>query len=234
MHQAALHVAGPPVNVRAMRHPLSGLYVITRPLPGAAGTLAEAVSEAIAGGARLIQYRDKSESTRRRREEAGAVMEVCREKGVPLIVNDDVELAATVGADGAHLGERDDAPGRARAALGPNAIIGVSCYNELERARRAVADGASYVAFGSFFPSPTKPNAVTAPPGLLRDARRELDVPVCAIGGITPENGAGLIAAGADMLAVLSGVFEAVSVREAACRYARLFESNNESEGAGT
>lgn len=232
MPTPALHVSTPLVNVAAMHTRLSGLYVITRPLPGGGSALADAVRRAIAGGATLVQYRDKSRNGERRRAEASAVLEACRVAGVPLIINDDCDLAARVGADGVHLGATDASPGEARDTLGSDTIIGVSCYNELERAIEAEAAGASYVAFGSFFPSSTKPNAVRAHPELLREARHRLSIPICAIGGITAENGAELVKAGADMLAVLSGVFECVDPEEVAGRYAALFSSQRKTQGA--
>lgn len=219
-----LHVTTPPVNVLTMLRRTTGLYVITRPLPGGPEALAKAVDEAIAGGAVLVQYREKGGSASSRREEAAAVLRTCRDQGVPLIINDDIELAREVGADGVHLGQYDASISAAREALGTRVIIGISCYNELAPAIEAQRAGASYVAFGSFFPSPTKPNAVRADPGLLRRARKRLDLPLCAIGGITPDNGADLVRAGADLLAVVSGVFEASSIRDAAQRYTNLFE----------
>lgn len=215
-----------------MHRALNGLYVITRPVPGGPDALAEAVEQAIAGGAVLVQYRDKSGDAGRREKEAGAVLEVCRAGDVPLVVNDDVDLARRVGADGVHLGADDPPIAKAREALGEEAVIGVSCYNELDRARNAETAGANYVAFGSFFPSPTKPDAVRAGPELLREGRRTLSVPLCAIGGITPENGARLVRAGADLVAVLSGVFDGPDVREAARRYATLFDSRPMKQGA--
>lgn len=201
---------------------LRGLYAITTEAPGPEA-LTEQVARAIRGGAAVVQYRDKSDDAARRREEAEALLVLCRAHGVPLIVNDDVELARAVGADGVHLG-RDDIPlAQARAALGPQALIGVSCYNVLDRALAAQEAGADYVAFGSFFPSSTKPAAVRAGLELLREARSRLDLPIVAIGGITPENGAQLVEAGADMLAVIQGVFGAPDPQAAARRYAALF-----------
>ncbi len=200
-----------------------GLYAIADTQCLSEAHLLGAVGEAIAGGARLIQYRDKGADPARRREQARALLALCRGHGIPLIVNDDVGLAAAIGADGAHIG-RDDLPlADARRALGAGRLIGVSCYNELERALAAERQGADYVAFGSFFPSPTKPQAVRASLALLRAARAELRVPIVAIGGITPENGADLLAAGADALAVIDGVFNQPDIRAAAQRYARLF-----------
>ena len=202
---------------------IRGLYAIadTEYLPSA--RLPAAVEHAIQGGARLIQYRDKNGDRATRRGQAEELARLCRRHGVPLIVNDDVDLAADSGADGVHLG-RDDAPvAGARRRLGPRAGIGVSCYNELERALAAESQGADYVAFGSFHPSRTKPRAVRATPELLRAARKKLRLPIVAIGGVTPENGAELIAAGADALAAAEGVFNQPDVRAAAERYARLF-----------
>jgi thiamine-phosphate pyrophosphorylase len=143
---------------------------------------------------------------------------------VLFIVNDDVTLAKETQADGVHLGREDASLVQARAQLGPKVIIGLSCYNELARVETAQAQGADYVAFGRFFPSRTKPRAVPANLDLLREAKKKLRIPVVAIGGITPENGASLIAAGADALAVIEGVFGQADVRAAATRYSRLFE----------
>jgi thiamine-phosphate pyrophosphorylase len=198
--------------------------VITDAGLGRGAALVSMVSEAIDGGARLVQYRDKSRDVAGRREEAAGLAALCRLHGVPLIVNDDVELASEVGADGVHLGRDDPAVATARRRLGEAALIGVSCYDRFERAVAAAAAGADYVAFGRFFASATKPDSVRAETGLLRRARRELGLPVVAIGGITPENGGALIAAGADMLAVVRAVFAAADVRAAAAALARLFQ----------
>lgn len=185
--------------------------------------LATAVQQALDGGAVVIQYRDKSSDRARRLEEARALAALCQPHGARFIVNDDVELTKAVDADGVHLGRDDPAIEAARADLGAKALIGVSCYNELARALDAEKRGADYVAFGSFFPSPTKPHAVRATLDLLKEARARLRVPIVAIGGITPENGASLITAGADLLAVIDGVFGQSDIRAAAERYARLF-----------
>lgn len=202
---------------------LAGLYAIadTRYLDDA--RIAAAVADAIAGGACVIQYRDKKHDAKSRFQQASELAGLCHQHGVLFIVNDDVTLAQQAGADGVHLGREDASLAQAREQLGPQAIIGVSCYNEFERALRAQADGADYVAFGRFFSSRTKPQAVQADPALLREARQKLRVPIVAIGGITPENGASLIAAGADALAVIEGVFGQNDVRAAAASYARLF-----------
>ena len=203
---------------------LRGLYVITAADVLSAEHLTLAVTQAIEGGATLVQYRDKNSDAVKRETESRALLEICRSYQVPLIINDDVALAHTVGADGVHLGRDDASVADARRTLGRNAIIGVSCYNLLARARMAEAAGADYVAFGRFFTSRTKPHAVLADVELLRSARAELRIPIIAIGGITPANGARLIEAGADMLAVVEGVFGADDIRTAAQHYKNLFE----------
>jgi len=202
-----------------------GLYAITDSTLIPPEQLIEAVALAIQGGAIMIQYRNKGGDESLRQWEAQDLVNLCRPLGVPLIINDDVKLAQMVRAHGVHLGKEDPHIAEARAALGPNAIIGVSCYNELERALAAEQAGADYVAFGSFFPSATKPQAVPAELALLREAKQRLKIPVVAIGGITADNGARLIEAGADLLAVISDVFGQRDIRAAAERIARLFES---------
>lgn len=185
--------------------------------------LATQVEQAIAGGARLIQYRNKGGDAAARLRTARSLLAVCRAAAVPLIINDDLDLAARIGADGVHLGQDDPDPREARSRLGPGAIIGVSCYDQLQRALHAQAIGADYVAFGRFFPSATKPLAVPATPELLRRARRHLAIPLVAIGGITPESGRLLIAAGADMLAAVDAVFGQSDIRAAAAAFDPLF-----------
>jgi thiamine-phosphate pyrophosphorylase len=208
--------------VSAAARRVSGLYAVT---PDNADTiwLVAAVEAALKGGARLIQYRNKAALPRLRREQACALRAVCARFDRPLIVNDDLDAALASGADGVHVGA-DDAPiSAAREALGPGKLVGVSCYGSLERARAARDSGADYVAFGSFFPSRVKPHAVAAPVTLLGAARREIDLPLVAIGGITAENGERLVAAGADALAVISSVFGAADIEAAARGFNRLF-----------
>ncbi len=204
---------------------LRGLYAITDGTRDTA-LLVRKVSLALAGGARVIQYRDKHSDGDHRREQALSLAQLCNAANVPLIINDDVDLTLACGADGVHLGGDDVTIATARRALGENRLIGASCYNRLDLARKAVADGADYVAFGSFFASPTKPNAVRATPELLRAARTELKVPLVAIGGISPENAALLVTAGADMLAVISAVFSAPDIESAAQSFAAEFASS--------
>jgi thiamine-phosphate pyrophosphorylase len=188
------------------------------------------VAAALRGGARLVQYRDKSDDNARRLDEATALAALCREQGALLLINDDVELAAASGAHGVHLGKDDVEIATARRRLPGDGLIGISCYNQLERARQAADQGADYVAFGSFFPSPTKPHAARAELDLLRCARLELSLPVVAIGGISPENGAALVRAGADMLAVISAVFAAPDITAAARAFAPCFSPTEETD----
>ena len=191
---------------------MRGLYAITPEGPG----LVEKVRAALQGGIALLQYRRKRGTP----EEAEAIARLAREYGVPLIVNDDVELALAVGADGAHLGRDDGDFSLARKKL-KGKILGASCYDKTELARAAVAAGADYVAFGSVFASPTKPGAVRAPLSLFKNP---LGVPKCAIGGITLENAPLAIAAGADLLAVITDLFDAPDIAARARSYAKLFQ----------
>ncbi|MGQ0586025.1 MAG: thiamine phosphate synthase [Gammaproteobacteria bacterium] len=212
-----------------LRGPLHGLYAITSDtLCRAPGQLARAVEAALAGGARLIQYRDKESDAAARQHTARALLELCRTHNALFIVNDDVELALAIGADGVHLGNKDLPLREARRRLGGLATIGVSCANALERAITAQGEGASYVAFGRFFPSRTKPEAPQAELALLRQAREKLHIPICAIGGITPANARPLVEAGAAMIAAVEGVFGAgppEGVEAAARAYSRLFDN---------
>ena len=205
-----------------MNRRLRGLYAITDGTLLSDEQLLTSVEQVINGGAQIIQYRDKSANQPRRLQQAQQLLELCRRHGVTFIINDDVALAAAIGADGVHLGRDDGDIASARRAL-EDGVIGVSCYNQWPLAEAAVVAGADYIAFGAFFPSATKPNAVRAAPELLQRSRRELTVPVVAIGGITPENGRELIEAGADMLAVVQGVFAQPDIHTAARRYAALF-----------
>jgi len=202
--------------------PTRGLYAITDSRLTPPATLQAQVAAAIAGGAVIIQYRDKLATRGQRHARAAALLELCRQQGVPLIINDDTGLAARLGA-GVHLGRDDDGVASARRQLGPDALIGASCYNDLQRAHAAASAGADYVAFGRFFSSRSKPQAVAADIALLQSARRSLALPIVAIGGITPDNGATLVAAGADLVAAIDGVFGATDVQLAAHAYRRLF-----------
>jgi len=192
---------------------LRGLYAIT---PEDIARVAPAVSS---GALCALQYRSKSVDTARRRAEALALAQLCRRHGVPLIINDDLELALAIGADGVHLGREDGDLPAARVKL-PGRILGVSCYDSLETAHAAIAAGADYVAFGSVFASPTKPGAVRAPLALFS---HDLGVPKVAIGGITVDNAPRLAAAGADAVAVISDLFDAPDVAARAREYAKVF-----------
>ena len=202
---------------------LRGLYAIT---PQGLGTdeLIAAVRAALEGGAAVVQFRDKSADAGMRRERAGALLALARTNRVPLIVNDDVDLAAQIDADGVHVGRDDGAVSAARRKL-PGKLLGVSCYASVDLAREAVAAGADYVAFGSVYPSPTKPHAVRAPLGLFREARA-LGVPLVAIGGINTGNALELVRAGADCVAVISDLFGVPDVRARAAEFARLFATS--------
>ncbi|WP_300450539.1 thiamine phosphate synthase [Accumulibacter sp.] len=205
------------------RHALRGLYAIT-PDGLAAKDLLARVEAALRGGVSLVQYREKSGDARRRAELAHALQSLCRRFGARLIVNDDLRLALEINADGVHLGASDGDLGAARQALAPGCLLGASCYADFERARRAAAAGADYVAFGAVHPSSTKPLAVPAPLSLFHRCRVELGVPACAIGGITVRNAAPLLAAGADLLAVVADLFEAEDIAARAATYQQLFE----------
>lgn len=197
-----------------------GLYAITDTALTRERGVVHCVRAAVAGGAAMVQYRDKSDDARRRRAEATALLGVCRDSGVPLIINDDVALAAAIGADGVHVGRDDGGVADARARLGPRAIVGASCYHHLDLAMEAAAAGASYVAFGRVFPSRTKPGAALADATLVREARSRLDLPIAVIGGVTAENSPEMVSAGADLLAVINDLWTADDPRARAAEYA--------------
>jgi thiamine-phosphate pyrophosphorylase len=197
-----------------------GLYLVTPDEPDSARLLARV--EPLLPHATWLQYRNKAAPARLRAEQAALLQALCAACGVPLLVNDDPRLAAAVGAAGVHLGEGDDAIAIARDIVGHGAIIGASCYDDPGRAHAAAVAGADYLAFGAFFPSATKPVARRAAPAMLQTATRHR-LPLVAIGGITPDNGAIPIAAGADLLAVVGGVFDAPDPVAAACALCALF-----------
>jgi thiamine-phosphate pyrophosphorylase len=203
-----------------MRFPDRGLYAITQTINKSGDTIIDEVEAAIQGGAVIVQYRDKNPADAPFL--AKELVKICHQHKVPLIVNDDVELAVMVGADGVHIGKEDGAIAQARKRLGNNAIIGVSCYNFIELAIEAQTQGATYVAFGRFFPSSSKPLAAPAQLETLQQAKLRLNIPIVAIGGILPENGAQLLAAGADLLAVIGGLFDS-EPEQSARAYQALF-----------
>jgi thiamine-phosphate pyrophosphorylase len=205
--------------------PRSGLYAITDTTACARHGIVASVTMAIAGGARMVQYRDKSNDAMRRERESRALLRLCRGNAVPLIINDDAALAAAIGADGVHIGQDDGSVAKARSIVGPHSIVGASCYHHLDLARRAADEGASYVAFGRCFPSRSKPGRPLATPELIATAREQVPLPVVAIGGIEADNGSVLIDAGAHMLACILSVFGHDDVTTAARRLQDLFES---------
>lgn len=213
-----------------MRHSLgsriNGLYAITPDEPDTAELLRK-VRLALLGGASVLQYRDKSSNETLKLNRAQALRELANEFGVAFIVNDDVRLALQADADGVHLGAQDDDIGMARSVLGRNKIIGISCYNLLSRARHAAHAGADYIAFGAFFSSVIKPNAIRADINLLQEARAEFDLPLVAIGGITLQNAAPLVQAGANGLAVISSLFNATDITVEAQNFSKLFIQGN-------
>lgn len=202
---------------------IRGLYAITDPALLPCWRLPDGVRAALEGGVRWLQYRNKHDSTGEREQEARVLQLLCERAGAQLIINDDVELAARIGAAGVHVGQSDTAVRSARERLGPGAIIGATCHADVDAARHALCDGADYVAFGRFYPSATKPDAPPCPLDVLRAARAALDAPVVAIGGITPENAPPLLAAGADALAVIHGLFAAPDIAARAAQYLALF-----------
>lgn len=205
-----------------MRFPLRGLYAITQTKNKTADIIINEVIAAIKGGAVVVQFRDKEPLDAIYL--ADQLVKVCHEYKVPLLINDDIELAIKVGADGVHIGREDGAISEARDRLGADAIIGVSCYNFVEQALNAQEQGATYVAFGRFFPSSSKPLAAPAELDTLRKAKFLLDIPIVAIGGILPENGGPLLTAGADLLAVIGGLFE-TQPEQSARAYQALFDN---------
>lgn len=216
---------------------MRGLYAITPELPDT-NELIGRVRQAIAGGANVVQYRSKQTAPDIVRTQALALRELTGTTGTLFIVNDDSDLALSVGADGVHIG-RDDADVNAISRIrqeyanrpahnrSKRFMVGVSCYNEMTRAQTAVAAGADYIAFGSFFPSPTKPQALRADAALIRSAKAKFTVPVVAIGGITIDNAHQLISANVDAVAVISGLFDADDIEQRAREFTNLFNPEN-------
>lgn len=205
-----------------VKHGIKGLYAITPDIPNS-DELSRKVRLALQGGAQVLQYRNKSAEADLKLLQAQSLRALTQEFDTTFIVNDDAQLAAQVDADGVHLGGEDGSVAKARALLGKQKIIGVSCYNRTSLAQEAVKQGADYVAFGAFFVSSIKPGAVKADVSMLQTARHELNVPIVAIGGITQLNGKVLIDAGADALAVISALFDAPDIEVAAHEFSTLF-----------
>jgi thiamine-phosphate pyrophosphorylase len=201
---------------------VAGLYAVTPDTDDTPQLLAK-VEAALAGGARLLQYRNKTASGALRLVQGRALLALCWEYQVPLIINDHLDLALALDAHGLHVGAEDASATEARKRLGPAKIVGVSCYGRIENAEAAVAAGATYVAFGGFFPSQVKPGSARTPIEVLSEARRDVKLPIVAIGGITIENAPRLIEAGADSVAVISALFGAADVKAAAQGFGALF-----------
>lgn len=201
----------------------SGVYAVT-PADADTDRLLARVEAALQGGVSVLQYREKTGDVALRHAQASELLALCRRHGVPLIINDNLRLADLVDADGVHLGAEDAKLREARIILGADKYVGISCYHSLASARAAETGGADYVAFGSFYPSPTKPQAPPAPLTLLREARAVLHLPIVAIGGITADNAAALLENGADALAVISAIFDTPDPRAAASRLNALFQ----------
>lgn len=214
-----------------MAFPRRGIYGINREQDSGL-CLEHALAAAIRGGLVAFQYRRKADAgeDQARLDEAVRLMAICRHAGIPFIVNDDVDLAHRIAADGVHLGRDDASPRAARSLLGPDALIGVSCYDSVARAQDAERASADYVAFGRFFPSQTKPLASPATPKTLKEARRRLRVPIVAIGGITRDNGSVLLDAGADVLAVVDAAFGAEEPERAVRELTALFAVSEQTD----
>jgi thiamine-phosphate pyrophosphorylase len=210
------------VKKHAINRAVAGLYAITPDLPDTPKLLHK-VRLALQGDARVLQYRNKVAAAALKLQQAQALRHLTREFGITFIVNDDPLLAAQVDADGVHLGAEDGGVVAARTLLGHAKIIGVSCYNRAPLALAAAQQGADYVALGAFFPSSVKPEAVEADVTLLQKVRSELSLPIVAIGGITQQNGAALIDAGADALAVISALWDAPDIEASAHQFSTLF-----------
>lgn len=201
---------------------IAGLYAVTPDLPDT-DVLCRKVQAALAGGAKVLQYRNKAASAPLRRDQASRLHALCRARGVPLIVNDDLDLAIALGAEGVHLGIDDGSVRDARTRIGEEMVLGISCYDSLARAEIAIDEGADYIAFGAAFPSRVKPDAVRADVELYAEARSRYRVPIVAIGGITLDNAPALIGAGVDAIAVISALFETPDIERAASSFTALF-----------
>lgn len=201
---------------------MRGLYLVT-PNWDDTEKLIAATNAALGAGAALVQYRHKDAGPDLRREQATALLALCRRHGRPLVINDHVDLCQAIDADGVHLGHTDAGIREARALLGSDKIVGASCYGELALARAAVEAGASYVAFGGFYPSPVKKYTFVTPPELLDQARAEFKLPIVVIGGMTPNNAAPLVARGIDLVAAITSVYGSRDPAEAARAFGALF-----------
>ena len=201
---------------------IKGLYAIT-PDMADLNTLIQKTQWAIEGGALMVQYRSKIHNRDVKMQQCAAILRLCREYKIPCIVNDDVDMCRILEADGVHLGEKDDNIADVRRILGEDAIIGSSCYDQLNRAKQAQNEGASYVAFGAMFETLTKPHAPRATLELLREAKSQIQIPIVAIGGITMNNAHDVIETGIDAIAVINSLFEAKTIKETAETFSKMF-----------
>ena len=215
-----------------MKPRVAGLYAVTPDIEDTPELLTK-VEAALAGGARLLQYRNKTASPTLRLVQGRALLALCWKYQAPLIINDHLDLALALDADGLHVGSEDGSTAEARKQLGPDKILGVSCYGRIDSALAATSAGATYVAFGGFFPSKVKPGSTRNPIGLLKEAKARLKLPVVAIGGITVENAPQLIEAGADSVAVITALFAVADIRLAAQGFSALFPGWGRKTAAG-
>lgn len=206
---------------------LHGLYSVTDEKLIVPEQFSATIKQILQGGGKIIQYRNKSNNENLRKHQAIELKRLCNQYKALFIINDDVELARQVKADGVHLGQNDSSISQARTALGKQAIIGVSCYNRFDLAQQAQNEGADYIAFGAFFPSAIKPEACVADIKLLIQAKQQLSIPVCAIGGINIDNAAQLVTNGADMIAVISGLLTQKDIASSAQKLSALFQKQN-------
>ena len=201
---------------------IKGLYAIT-PDMADSNSLLQKTQLAIEGGAFMVQYRSKIQDRDVKMQQCAAILRLCREYEIPCIVNDDVDMCRVLEADGVHLGEKDDNIAEVRRILGEDAIIGSSCYDQLNRAKQAQKEGASYVAFGAMFETSTKPNAPRATLELLREAKSQIQIPIVAIGGITVNNAHDVIKTGVDAIAVITSLYDAKTIKETAETFSKMF-----------
>lgn len=201
---------------------MQGLYLVTPNWEDTA-RMVRITETALHAGAAMVQYRNKDAHARLRREQGAALLTLCRRYGRPLVINDHLDLCLTLGADGVHVGGTDLSVRAVRAALGPDKIVGASCYGELDLARAAERDGASYAAFGGFYPSLVKQYSFVTAPAIVREARAELALPIVVIGGMTPDNAAPLVARGAHMVAAISSIYNVEDTESAVRAFDQLF-----------
>ena len=202
---------------------LTGLYAITDEALIPESFFNKIIESALKGGVKIIQYRDKSSNTQKRFHQASTLCLLCKQYDAISIINDDIELAKTVGADGVHIGRDDNSVETARQTLGSNAIIGVSCYGDLALAKQAEKNGADYVAFGAMFTSPTKPTATVTGMDIIAQAKSQLSIPICTIGGITEKNIHQVVEHGSDMTAVISCLFSKSDITHTAKSLSQYF-----------